>query len=584
MCGIIAYNGKDDAMPYLIDGIRNLEYRGYDSCGCAFASGDTIQSRKDAGMVEDVIKKYGIENEHSNMAMFHTRWATNGPVSAKNAHPISDCSGNIAVVHNGIVENWAELKQSMKGHKFRSETDTEVIPHMIEEQMRGGKTLKGAVQHVYKNIKGSSSFVVMMSGNDEMMALKHGSPLVLGISKDGNFISSDVPSFAAYTNKVVYLHDGDLVSVKNDGYSILNMVNRKALHKVSIVRMDGMDNTKSGFKHFMLKEIMEQPRLIKDLASSSMEAIKTAASNIKTTGVVYLIGAGTSFYAALIGAYNLRMNGVNAAALQPQDMRNHSRVFKKDDVFIIVSQSGETADIISMLPLISENKKIGVFNVEESSLARAVDIPLFINAGHEKGVAATKTFSLSAIYLVLLSMFAVGRGAEAGKDLKLLSLNIYNLFVPSVLSSINKAAAVIKKKTDVFYLGRGLEYIIALEGALKMKEVSYIHAEAIDTITFRHGPLALITKGSYAVSMVSMESRQEAIRNLREVKARKGSIIGVSPENSDVFDLFIKVPEAGIFSFVQEAIVAQLLSYKVSTLRGIDPDHPRNLAKSVTVK
>ncbi|MCL4399571.1 glutamine--fructose-6-phosphate transaminase (isomerizing) [Candidatus Parvarchaeota archaeon] len=584
MCGIIAYNGRDDAMPYLVDGIRNLEYRGYDSCGCAFQSTNGIQVRKDVGRVDDVIRKYQLDGEHSNTAMFHTRWATNGPVSVKNAHPISDCTGEIAVVHNGIVENWAELKESLSMHKFRSDTDTEVIAHIVEDRLNKGGTLREAAKYAYKNIKGASSFLVMKSGSDEIVAVKHGSPLVLGLSKNGHFISSDIPSFSAYTNKVIYLHDGDLVSITKSGYSIMNMAHVKAAHKISYIKTDYTENDRSGFKHFMIKEIMEQPRLIKQIVKSDISALEKSASVLNQSKTVYLVGAGTSFHVALIGAHNMRLNGINAIAIQPQDAKDYSKVFKKDDVFIIVSQSGETADIISMLPLIKENKKLGILNSAESTLARAVDIPIFINAGHEKGVAATKTFTLSSIYLVLLSMFASGNKEAALRDLRLLSLNIYNLFVPSVLSSVSKAASILKKKTDVFYLGKGLDYAIALEGALKMKEVSYLHAEAIDTATFRHGPLALISNGAFAVSIVSRETKQDAIRNLREVKARKGKIIGISYENSDVFDIFIKVPEAGNFSFIQQAIVTQLLSYKVSVLRGIDPDHPRNLAKSVTVK
>ncbi len=584
MCGIIGYNGKENSIPLILEGIKNLEYRGYDSFGCAFdGKSGNIEIRKDAGRINKIITDYAIDQESSTRGIAHTRWATHGEVTKENAHPLTDCTGKIAVVHNGIIENFEELKNSLPQHTFSSSTDTEVLPHLIEEEMKKGSSFEDAVISTASKIKGFSSFVAMNAGSDNIIAVKSGSPLVLGINDKGVFVSSDVPSFLKHTNKVIYLFDGDIISINKDGFKVLKS-NNEGKHKVHLVNFSASDVDKGNYKHFMLKEIMEQQKLIFKLVNSDLSFLREVGNAVSIAKKIYLVGSGTSFHVALLTANLFRDLGREAVAIQPQDIYNYSKIIGKDDIFILISQSGETMDMIEALPLIKENKKIGILNTEGSSLSNSVDYFVNINAGHEKGVAATKTFTMSAVYSFLIAMFSAGEEKEASNDLNLLNINLYNLFVPSVYDTIKKVAVELKTKDSVFYLGRGNDYIAAMEAALKMKEISYIHAEAIDSTTFKHGPLALISKGVYSVALVSDRFKDMEINNLKEIKARNGKIIGIANENMDVFDVFIRSQPAGIFSFVPQVIISQLLAYYVSISKHIDPDHPRNLAKAVTTK
>jgi len=584
MCGIIGYNGNENSIPLVLEGIKNLEYRGYDSFGCAFeGKNKNIEVRKDAGRINKIIENYGISNETSNKSIAHTRWATHGGVTKANSHPLLDCSGKIAVVHNGIIENFQELKDGLKNHMFSSETDTEVLPHLIEEEMKSGKSFEDAVISTAGKIRGFSSFVVMNSLTDNIIAVKNGSPLVLGVKDNGVFVSSDVPSFIKHTNKVVYLFDGDVISINKTGFKVLKS-NNFGKHKVREVNFSVSDVDKGKYRHFMLKEIMEQQALVSKLVNSDLSYLKNAASAVSLSKNIFLVGSGSSFHVALLAASLFRDLGRDAVAVQPQDLLNYSKIIGKEDIFIIISQSGETMDIIEALPVIKENKKIGIINTEGSTLANSVDYFININAGHEKGVAATKTFTMSAVLSCLIAMFSAGEEKEALNDLNLLNINLFNLFVPSVYSAIKEAASAIKGEKNLFFLGRGSDYISAMEAALKMKEITYIHAEAIDSATFKHGPLALISKGTYSIAFVSDRFKDREINNLKEIKARNGKIIGIANEKLDVFDFLIRSQPAGIFSFVPQIIVSQLLSYYVSIAKHIDPDHPRNLAKAVTTK
>lgn len=584
MCGIIGYNGKGNSIPLILEGIKNLEYRGYDSFGCAFQSkSNGIEIRKNAGRISKIIEDYGIDKEVSSKGIAHTRWATHGGVTRENAHPLMDCSGKIAVAHNGIIENFAELKNGLSSHKFVSGTDTEVLPHSIEDEMANGKSFEEAVISTADRIKGFSSFVAMNSNSDNIIAVKNGSPLVLGVKDNGVFVSSDVPSFLRHTKKVVYLFDGDVIAIGRNGFKVLKS-RHMGKHKVREVNFSATESGKGKYRHFMLKEIAEQQKLVSALAESDLSYLKAPAAAVAASKKIYLVGSGTSFNVAQLTANIFRDIGKEALAVQPQDIYNYSKVIRKDDTFFIISQSGETMDIIEALPLIKENKKIGIINTEGSTLAGAVDYLVNVNAGHEKGVAATKTFTMSAILSFLIAMFSAGEEKEAVDDLNLLSINIYNLFVPSVYAAVKNAAAKLKKEKNLFFLGRGNDYISAMEAALKMKEITYIHSEAIDSATFKHGPLALISRDVYSVALVSERFKDKEINNLKEVKARDGKIIGIANENMDVFDAFIRSQPAGIFSFIPQVIISQMLAYYISVSKRIDPDHPRNLAKAVTTK
>ncbi|MCL4398742.1 MAG: glutamine--fructose-6-phosphate transaminase (isomerizing) [Candidatus Parvarchaeota archaeon] len=584
MCGIIGYNGSENSIPLVLEGIKNLEYRGYDSFGCAFqGKNNNIEIRKDTGRINRIIDNYGIDSESSNKSIAHTRWATHGGVTKANSHPLLDCTGKIAVVHNGIIENFQELKDSLPNHSFSSETDTEVLPHLIEEEIKNGKSFEDAVISTAGKIKGFSSFVVMNSLTDNMIAVKNGSPLVLGVKENGVFVASDVPSFLKHTNKVVYLFDGDVISVNKTGFKVLKS-NNMGKHKVREVSFSASDVDKGTYRHFMIKEIMEQQNLVSKLVNSDLSYLKNVASAVSMSKKVFIVGSGSSFHVALLTASLFRDLGKESIAVQPQDLLNYSKTIGKEDIFMIISQSGETMDIIESLPIINGNKKIGIINTEGSTLANSVDYFINVNAGHEKGVAATKTFTMSAILSCLIAMFSAGEEKEALNDLNLLNINLYNLFVPSVYKTIKETASIIKGEKNLFFLGRGNDYISAMEAALKMKEITYIHAEAIDAATFKHGPLALISKGTYSIALVSDRFKDREINNLKEIKARDGKIIGIANEKLDVFDVFIRSQPAGIFSFVPQIITSQLLSYYVSLSKHIDPDHPRNLAKAVTTK
>lgn len=584
MCGIIGYNGTDNAIPYLVEGIKNLEYRGYDSFGCAFDSNGKLSVKKDAGRISSVLSKYPLDGESSNRGIFHTRWATHGEVNRVNAHPQLDCSGNIAVVHNGIIENLEELKNSLQNHRFVSGTDTEVISHLIEEEMKKGKSLENAIISAANKVKGSSSFAVISSADDSIYAVKNGSPLVLGVSGSGTFVSSDVPSFLKYTNKVVFMHDGEIAAIRRNGYSIKSMIGKDQDHPVKTVNFSYEEIDRGRYKHFMEKEILEQPALIRRLLENSLPAIKKASKLINKKATVYISGSGSSFYAASIGANMMIKNGIKSVAVQSQDLPSYRRTMSKNDVVIIVSQSGETADLINSLPSVKDLKKIGLINVKGSTLSNSVDYNIDMSAGQEIAVAATKTFIMSAIILTLLAYYAAGNEEEILPDLKLLSLNVYNIFVPSLYKAIDKAVRILKNKDGLFFIGRGVDYISAQEAALKVKEIAYAHAEAIDGAMFKHGPLALVQRDLYVVSLITKKNASTTSNNIDEIKSRGGKVIGISEESDKSFDFFIRSQPAGVFSFVTQIIISQLLAYKLSIAKGIDPDHPRNLAKSVTVK
>ncbi len=585
MCGIIAYAGEDNAVPYLVDGIRNLEYRGYDSAGCALDGGDNLIIKKDVGSVNSVIRNYQIEQQNANRGVFHTRWATHGGVSIENAHPISDCSGDIAVVHNGIVENWDKIRETLNNHKFSTETDTEVIPHLIEEKMMEGKSFKEAVKETALKLEGASSFVVLNRKEKDMIAVKKGSPLVIGIGKKGTFISSDVQSFLKHTNKVVYLHDNDLVTFNAAGYTVENLADPNITHKVDTVDLDYSSVEKGKFEHYMQKEIYEQIGLVDSFLERDKKDIEYAGSLIKNAGRVYFVGSGTSYHASLYGAQLFRFMGIDSFAVQGQELKNYEKIIKSNDIFVIISQSGETSDIIANMRYMEGHKKIGLINVEGSFLSRAVDALILLKVGVEKAVAATKSFTSTLVLITLLAAYISGDIETAMNDLKLLKLNIYNLNVPSVLEAIEKVSDRLKNDESIIYTGAEDGYILSLEGALKMKEVSYIHAEAFDSSAIKHGPLALIENGVNVVAIATRKSRKPLMYGLEEMKARGAHIIGISDENDPkLFDEFIKSVPAKSFEFYPLLMILQMLAYRTAVKRDIDPDKPRNLAKSVTVK
>lgn len=581
MCGIIGYIGLNNCIPDLIYGIKKLEYRGYDSFGCAIKTSDGLKVFKTTEEIEDAVRHFQIDNMISQTAIFHTRWATNGEINEKNAHPQLDCKSKIAVVHNGIIDNADGLKKMMYNHFFLSETDTEVIPHIIEEHMSKGQTFFDSVMIAAQSVVGMSSFVVLHADIDEMIGVKNGSSLILAIDKHGYFISSDIPSVLRKTNRIIYLSDGDIVHLTKNGYSIVNISGITRNHEIKYISPDlsSLEDTK--FPHLMVKEIYEQLSIWKELPGLVVEEIKRALNYIRNAERVFFVGSGSSYHVSLYGSILFRKCGKDSIAIQPQEIPDFKNVMKDEDLLIVISQSGETADLIYYLSLIRKNKKVGVINVEQSFLAKSVDLLIPMSVGAEHAVAATKSVSNSLIIVAYMYLFLSGDVRYIERDAHLLELNKFNLIVPSIENKINELADFLKDEDHLFVTGTGKEYILAMEGALKIKEVTYIHAEALDVISLKHGPLAMVEPGTKVISIVGNDDN---VRNIDELKSRGAIIIGISEERFNNFDYFIRTVPAATFSFAPILFILQLLSYNIAVKRGVNPDKPRNLAKSVTVR
>ena len=581
MCGIIAYIGSRDAITDLVSGIKKLEYRGYDSFGCALKTSNGMKIFKSTKLMDQVIYQFNIDKIASKNALFHTRWATNGGISEINAHPHLDCDKKIAVIHNGIIENAESLKSFLGNHIFVSDTDTEVIPHLIEENMKGGQSFYEATMLAAQRLSGMSSFVVIHSDIDEMVAFKNGSPLILAIDESGYFISSDIPSVMNSTNKIIYLNDGDTVHMTERSFSISNIYNVRNEHTIHYVSPDLSTVHNWNYQHIMLKEIFEQLSIWKALPKSLFQNIKEVTEDLRKMERIYFIGSGSSYHVSLYGAMLLRSIGKEAFAIQPQDIPNFKHILKRKDIVIAISQSGETADMIYYLKQITEIRKIGIINVEHSNLANVVNTLIPMSVGAERAVAATKSVSNSLIIVVSLYLLLLDSPASLDMDARLLDLNKFNLVVPSIENKIREIAELLKDEQHMFITGTDKEYILAMEGALKIKEVTYIHAEALDLVSLKHGPLALVQKGT---KVIVITGHDDYSRNIEELKARGAVIIGIAEEKLKNFDYYIRTVPAGVFSFAPILFILQILSYEIAVKKGINPDKPRNLAKSVTVR
>jgi glucosamine--fructose-6-phosphate aminotransferase (isomerizing) len=437
------------------------------------------------------------------------------------------------------------------------------------------------MRKILSEITGSSAFAFISSKDGKIIAAKKGSPLVFGIGKNAYYISSDVPSLIDYTNKFIFLADGDIVQFSSNGYKIENVFKRLK-HRIETIDSHGIRYDLGDFDHFMEKEIFDQFKIWDSYKSLDDSLFEKISNILKTSRRIYIVGSGSSYYTSLYGAYLFRDAGLDALAIEPQQMPNYSKIINGKDVFFIVSQSGETYDIINVLEYIKNNVKIGLINVIQSSLARSVDIAIPMNVGTERAVAATKSVSASLITFIILYSKLINK--KTYEDMDLLLNNRFNIYVPSIENLVNKVSEILRKSKDVFIVARNEDYPIALEGALKLKEVSYINANAIDMTTLKHGPLALITDGSLIIAVVSPGAEKDAINNLEELKSRGSYIIGISTTNMPQFDLYIRTVNAGIFYPLPILFIFQILAYKTSIKKGLDPDKPRNLAKSVTVK
>ena len=610
MCGIVGYVGHQDAVPILLNGLSKLEYRGYDSSGVAIQQGDKIEIRRSVGKLVNLQKSLSEKRIAGSCGIGHTRWATHGKPSEQNAHPHR--SENCVLVHNGIIENYVELKQRLvkSGYKFQSETDTEVVAHLIDTHMKEDRLhLADAVRATAKEIRGSYALAVISDREPGLLvAARSGCPLVVGRTSDAAFVGSDVMAMLTHTRDVTFLEEGDVVEVKADESLFTDLDGKTVKRKNTTVTWDASAAEKSGYPHFMLKEIHEQPQTILDTirgrysyesGEADLPDIGLTAKQFADVGQIWIVACGTSWHAGLVGKYLLEeMVRAPVQVDIGSEFRYRDPLVQKNDLFITISQSGETADTLAAAREAKQKgaRVVSVVNVVGSTLARESDGVLYTHCGPEIGVASTKAFTsqLAALYMLALHLGRV-RGVLSVADGKAWLDRLVTLpaLVKHVLGREAEILAIAKryyKKPDFLYLARGINYPIALEGALKLKEISYIHAEGYAAGEMKHGPIALIDKDMPVVVLAPRDRLYEkTVSNLMEVKARRAPVIAFVAEGErelgKTADAVFTIPDVHpLLSPILFTIPLQLLAYHIAVLRGEDVDQPRNLAKSVTVE
>ncbi len=591
MCGIIGYKGKRNASKIIIEGLKNLEYRGYDSWGIGLKDNEKVFIHKSVGKISEV-NPDSLNIPQSNIGVGHSRWATHGGVSVANAHPHSNESDTIAVVHNGIIENFEELKNELikRGHRFKSDTDTEVIVHLIEEYYEEGK-LKTAVMKAISHLKGRYAIVVISSKSNLLIGARKGSPLILGVGEYENeneyFLASDIPAFIKYTNKVNYIDDYQMVVIGKKLHFYDIRTGEELSRRLVEINLDVESVDKQNYDHFMIKEILEQKQTIKRALNQNKEELMKISGIINNAKGVFIIGSGTSGKVGLAAVYffsKIAHKHVNFSI--SSEFKAFEHFLTPETLVIVLSQSGETADVLEAMEVAKRkgSKIMSLVNVEGSSIYRASDYPFLINAGPEKGVAATKTATNQLALLLLIAYATAGKLFEGETLLAATAGQINDMLNPRYLKHIEKLADKIYMQPNIYIIGKAENYPMALESAIKIQEVSYIHAEGFASGELKHGPIALIDKDVPAIALVpNDEFKNDVINNAIELKARGAYVIGISPENNKVFDYWIRVPDVGITSPIVNIIPVQLLAYYLAIKRGYDPDKPRNLAKSVTV-
>lgn len=599
MCGIFGYVGKDNAAHKIIEGLKRLEYRGYDSWGVAVIE----QKLKDAREIK-VYKKVGPIGDFENLLEFedlpsshmgigHTRWATHGGVTFVNAHPHYFSDESFVLAQNGIVENYQELKAELseRGYKFENQTDTEVIVHLVEEKLKEVNDIKLAVRKAFQELKGRNTIILLKGDEDHVLAVRNGSPLVIGVGKGEYFFASDTLSFADKTDKVIFMNDFEMVEYKNGDVTLSNVRTDEVLD-VEIKKLEHGDITidKEGYNHFMLKEMMEQVHTIRQAISYSEKDFDELVKTIKKAKNVYTVGAGGAFYAADQVAYLLReIAGVRAMGLRPYEIDSYENFLEKDDVIIAISQSGETADTLEALAVAKRKglKVASAVNMVGSTITRLSDYPFFSRTGSEICVLSTKSGSAQVAFGYLLAKIIKGEFEDAVASVDKLSDMLEEYLNETFQRHIEVIASKIKNKEHIFLLGKGRNYLVAQVGALNIKEASYLHAEGFAAGELKHGVIALIEEGTPVICFVDEDKdRDYMIGATAEVKARGAYVIGVGVKENELFDEFIELPtSSGIdAAIIANIIPCQLLAYYLAIQRGYNPDKPRNLAKSVTVK
>ena len=599
MCGIFGYIGSEKATPILCRGLKNLEYRGYDSVGIATVS-NQLGIRKDVGKIDDLEAKLNIEDVEGCLGIGHTRWATHGPVTAENAHPHTDCEDKVAIIHNGIIENYYELKTMLigRGHRFSSDTDSEVIAHLVEDYLSSSSTMPGtqsswngsSFEHAcvaaFKELRGSYAVLAVREGENKIVAVRKDSPLVVGLADHGTFFASDVAPFLEWTKEVVYLENHDIVVAEGGELKFYDLGFAEVDRPVCTVEWDVEEAKKGRFDHFMLKEITEQAETIQRACVQDMAVVDRVAGMIKSGFGVFFVACGSSYHACLTGSYILsKVAKLHVNVVIASEFENYEHFLTDRTLVFAVSQSGETADVLEAVRGSKRrgSKIVTITNVMGSSLSREADELLLMNSGPEICVLSTKTYTSQVVMMALLACALNGDGEDCVQKVKELYLDVYNLTSRSMRERLKDLARDLAEKDHIYMIGRGLQYTTALEAALKVKEVSYIHTEAFAGGELKHGPLALIEKGTPVFVFVSRDNEDRIVSNAQEVKARGGYVIGVSDWDNPVFDRWIKVPDCGDLNPVIQAIPMQVLAYELAVKKNLDPDKPRNLAKSVTV-
>lgn len=609
MCGIIGYIGKNDPLPSLIDGLKALEYRGYDSAGVAVLSKNGVRTTKTLGRVSVLEEALAREKDGSFAGMLgigHTRWATHGVPSEENAHPHTDCSGCVFVVHNGIIENYKDLKKYLegRGHLFKSDTDTEVVPHLIEDFLNTGKDFYTSLFDTLKMIKGAYALAVIDAKDPGVLyAARFSSPLVIGVGEGENFLASDPSALVGKTKDVIYLNDGEVAKITGTGISVTNFENKRAPFEIVRLEWDIEQAQKGDFAHFMLKEIFEGPDVVRSAFSGRIKSeenlvklggLEDVADRLKDIKRIIILGCGTSYYAGLVAEYMFEeISKIPTEVHFASEFRYREEPFDKDTAVIAISQSGETADTLAALQKAKENGllTLGVVNTVGSTISRVTDAGIYNHAGPEIGVASTKAFLSQLIVLAMMSVYL--SKDKASTKVFLEELERIPGKIKQILSQSKKLemlADSCKDYENFLFLGRRYNYPVALEGALKLKEISYIHAEGCGAGEMKHGPIAMISKDFPIMAIVPQNGVSEKMfSNLEEIKARRGPIFAIATEGDDKIEslaneVFFIPKTLEPLEPLLTVIPLQLFAYYVGVKKGFDVDKPRNLAKSVTVE
>jgi glucosamine--fructose-6-phosphate aminotransferase (isomerizing) len=610
MCGIVGYIGEKNCVPILINGLKRLEYRGYDSAGIGILTNNHSVILKNKGKVSLLESKVQKHNLSGKVGIGHTRWATHGIPNEINAHPHYNSSKNLYVIHNGIIENFRTLRQGLEklGYVFETETDSEVLPHLIDSFLKKGNPLFKAVRLALNEVEGTYGIAVIYEGEpDKIVAARKGSPLVIGLGNNENFVASDVSAILAHTKQVIYMEDGELVEVYKDRFTAKTISDteiEKEIHEISMT-LDEID--KGGYSHFMLKEIMEQPetinnslrgRILYEKGTSRLGGLTDVVGRLVNSKRIIITACGTSWHAGLVGEYMFeQFCRIQTEVEYASEFRYRNPIINEDDTIFFISQSGETADTLAAL---HEAKMkgalvLGICNVVGSSIARETMAGVYTHAGPEIGVASTKAFTSQLVVLALITLLIARRKNMSQVDGRAIAEELMALpdKINSILKlndQIEKIAADFQNSNNFLYLGRGYNFPVALEGALKLKEISYIHAEGYPAAEMKHGPIALIDENMPAVFIAPKDSTYDKIiSNIEEVRARGGRIIAIATDNDNgidsLVDYTIKIPSTiRMLMPILSVIPLQLLAYHIAVKKGLNVDQPRNLAKSVTVE